>query len=140
MPQTADLLPTILDLAGVPQPEGLDGRSLLDERSASDPRVVFSSLRLDESRFEAASDGRWKLLVAPNSREEWLYDLEADPGEQQPRSPPYNGEWARARSRLGSALAEVSPPPEGRGAREKTPPPEIPENARRALEALGYLD
>jgi arylsulfatase A-like enzyme len=85
-----DLLPTVLDLAGIPLPVGIQGRSL---RSSADPeRLVFSEsfvdghlsqnhLRSDRGQ-RAVYQGPWKLISTVNGASE-LYDWRADPQETQ---------------------------------------------------------
>jgi arylsulfatase A-like enzyme len=84
-----DLLPTLLDLAGVPVPEGLelDGRSLrpLLEGNTTDwpDRTLFSHRfgnRVPEPTPGAVRTQRYRAV---NEGEGWqLYDMETDPGEQ----------------------------------------------------------
>ena len=86
-----DLVPTVLDYAGVPLPEdvALDGRSLrplLSDTTASWPdRTLFMSYPGEQGQREAApapypggmaTDGRYKMV---NGEE--LYHLAVDPGE-----------------------------------------------------------
>ena len=79
---TIDLLPTILELAGVPRPAGhlIDGVSfapVLLKQQAMAPRKLFWKTRKGE---KAVRDGKWKLLIANNQTS--LFDLSTDPGEQ----------------------------------------------------------
>jgi arylsulfatase A-like enzyme len=94
----ADVAPTLLELAGLPVPRGLDGRSLLPLASGAVPgrpvvaraegalpgRAAGPTLRLTSVRTEHAK----ALLVRdPRTRAvlvEELYDLVADPGETTP--------------------------------------------------------
>jgi membrane-anchored protein YejM (alkaline phosphatase superfamily) len=73
-----DTAPTVLDLLGVRAPDGYQGRSLLEARTSmalfcTDYSLGFLGLR----------DGRWKLIHELESGRSRLYDLEADPQEQQ---------------------------------------------------------
>ncbi len=87
-----DVMPTVLELAGVPLPEGVQGTSLaplLLRGEGETPRYVFmESGRAARSQLSVRR-GPWKLvhLRAPEDRE-WLgrnaielYDLSSDPGE-----------------------------------------------------------
>jgi arylsulfatase A-like enzyme len=58
-----DVLPTVLDCAGLPLPPGLDGRSLLRGR-ADRPRGggILSYLDLDGVQLQSVTEGRWKLV------------------------------------------------------------------------------
>jgi len=85
----ADLLPTLLDLAGVPVPEGLelDGQSLrplLEGDTASWPdRTLFSHRFLDREPQPAPGAVRTQRYRAVNEGDGWqLYDMEGDPGQQ----------------------------------------------------------
>lgn len=84
--QLVDLMPTIVDLAKAPLPDGVDGQSLtalLDGAERLAARVTYSEsmygrLHFGWSELRAITDGRYRYVSAP--REE-LYDLDADPGE-----------------------------------------------------------
>jgi arylsulfatase A-like enzyme len=90
-----DLPPTLLDAAGLPIPDTMEGRSilpLLDGEDADWPQEVF--IQISESQVgRALRTKRWKYSVfapeqdgwsQPNADryvEEYLYDLDADPYE-----------------------------------------------------------
>ena len=90
-----DLPPTLLDAAGIPVPEGMQGKSLLplvQKRTVSWPEEVF--VQISESQVgRAVRTRRWKYIVSapgkdPNQDagsdwyvEEALYDLACDPYE-----------------------------------------------------------
>jgi arylsulfatase A len=84
-----DLLPTLLDLAGVSVPEGLelDGQSLrplLEGGTAGWPdRTLFSHRFLDREPQPAPGAARTQRYRAVDEGEGWqLYDMEGDPGQQ----------------------------------------------------------
>jgi arylsulfatase A-like enzyme len=72
-----DLWPTIADVCGLPCEPYWQGRSLLGGAGPGERRVYFS-------RREQAGvrEGRFKYIWNHEIRQEWLFDLEADPGEQ----------------------------------------------------------
>lgn len=90
-----DLPPTLMEAAGIPVPDHVQGRSmmpLLSGRSEAWPEEVF--VQISESEVgRAVRTKRWKYgVVAPDKRpyedagsdryvEAYLYDLEADPYE-----------------------------------------------------------
>jgi len=143
-----DVLPTLLDLAGVAPPAGLDGQSLLPAmRGAVLPdRTLFA---------EATAPGRWRLpflreawnppLIAARSQHAKLlvhrptegeaappqrYDLEADALEHSPQ--PLAGED------LAKAQALVDGYLHGPAGHESSPAALDPE-LRERLEGLGYV-
>ncbi|MBA4386344.1 MAG: sulfatase [Verrucomicrobia bacterium] len=89
-----DLVPTILEAAGIPIPKSVDGRSML--RTFVDPAskpqetifMEFGRYEIDHDGFggfqpvRAAFDGRFKLVVNLLTTDE-LYDLNTDPGEMK---------------------------------------------------------
>jgi uncharacterized sulfatase len=89
-----DLVPTMLEAAGIAQPRLLEGRSLAPtlrdaNRSVNDQVFVeFGRYEVDHDGFggfqpiRAAFDGRYKLAVNLLSSDE-LYDLETDPDEMR---------------------------------------------------------
>lgn len=86
-----DLLPTILEAAGLAVPADVHGRSLLEifDADAAPWREHFVYLLPgfgEEGMDERALVGRrWKLVVdrAEGLEETWLYDLENDPDERR---------------------------------------------------------
>ncbi|GAA3520953.1 arylsulfatase [Actinocatenispora rupis] len=79
-----DVMPTLLDCAGLSTPDGLDGRSLLPlARGGGAP--VREYLHGEHVLFDEAqhwlTDGREKYLWFSGSGREQLFDLSADPHE-----------------------------------------------------------
>lgn len=154
-----DVMPTVLDAAGLPRPAGLDGYSLLPEIDGRPPaRGEREARRRRRLTPEVGPDGPavgfcegprhaaviapgWRLLAPlpglepspPHAIWPALYDLEADPGTLDPL--PATGDVAeRLRAALGRFAGEETGP-------RHTPPTagELDEGTRRQLEALGYL-
>jgi len=132
-----DLLPTLLELAGVAVPTGLQGRSfapqLLGARdSGGGDRVILSEL----GNVKAARRGSTKLVrtLRLGGGEE-AFDLVSDPGEQSRLvSPPWRAE-------LAEALARIPPDPR-KDEDEDVPVPETKPDQLLylQLQALGYFD
>ncbi|HSL85081.1 MAG TPA: tetratricopeptide repeat protein, partial [Thermoanaerobaculia bacterium] len=123
-----DLLPTILDAAGVPAPSGLPGRSLLGPPPEAPSTTYFEALTANLDRGWAPLRGvireGGKLISLPLPE---LYDLEEDPAEERNL---YDAERERAR-RLARHLPEESVwPPDRR---------EASAEELAALRSLGYL-
>ena len=85
----ADVAPTLLDLAGLPALEGIDGASLaprLRGEALPQRRGVFAESHLPRLEFgwsglrAIVSTDHRKLIDAPRPE---LFDLEADPGEER---------------------------------------------------------
>ena len=75
-----DLYPTLVEACGLPQPAGLDGRSLLPlvhEPDVRTGRAVVTTF--DEGNF-AVRDRRWRYLRYRDGSQE-LYDHQSDPNE-----------------------------------------------------------
>lgn len=68
--EAMDITPTVLGLAGVAVPAGLDGRSLL----SSEPRELFSSLRHNNLRHVALQQDSWKLIIDLESGDQQLFN------------------------------------------------------------------
>lgn len=104
-----DLLPTCCDLAGVPTPADLDGRSLLP--LLADPVAAWRSWQHGEHsdssgwQYLAASD-RLYIWESLNGRE-WLFDTAADPCELHNlvARPEHGAELDLWRGRLAELLA-----------------------------------
>jgi arylsulfatase A-like enzyme/Tfp pilus assembly protein PilF len=129
-----DVLPTLLDYAGLPGRPGIEGRSLrpaAEGREMSDAPAYAESL-YPEREFGWAPLYAWrtrdlKLIEAPRPE---LYDLAADAAETANRI----GEQAAAAERLRGPLQAARSRPAPPGAMAGVDP----ETAER-LGALGYL-
>lgn len=153
--QLLDVTPTVLDIAGLERPVGMQGRSLVRYASAGrehgDPESasvladrVFLAKREGElvqrrHRQRAIRIRDWKLVAAerrdssdPVRRYE-LFDLSADPAETV-------NLWA-ARPILGNALRQAMSMEAVLDSRVvfEAPLPEVDEDTKNRLRALGYL-
>ncbi len=134
-----DIVPTVLELAGLPVPEGVfDGRSLvpllrgesLPERRPAISEVDGSVVKRP-GRVRALRGPRYKLIESSIDGREELFDLADDPGEQRSLAAT-RGELARTlRAAAASAPRTAAP--------THAAPAMTPDDAlRERLRALGY--
>jgi choline-sulfatase len=128
-----DLLPTLLDYAGVPPRADLEGRSLrpaAEGREMSDAPAYAESLYPERefgwAPLHAWRTARHKFIEAPRPE---LYDLEADAGERTNKAAEEPARVEELRRILQSAVSRPAPS----AAAEVDP-----ETAER-LRALGYV-
>jgi arylsulfatase A-like enzyme len=83
-----DVMPTLLELAGVPEREGLDGVSLVPVLRGEN-REIRPWLHLEHApcygkaqAFHALTDGHFKYIWRPADGTEHLFDLDSDPREE----------------------------------------------------------
>jgi arylsulfatase A-like enzyme len=133
-----DVMPTILDLLGVPAPD-MQGVSLVDllngRRETLDLEAYAESeypRRLGCGPLRALRDGRFKLIDGPHPE---LYDLERDPFEQR-NIYDERRETAAAMTRRLRSFARADS-----AAREElsATPSRVPRRLTEALAALGYV-
>ena len=134
-----DVLPTVLDLCGLPRPAGVQGRSLapLLRSGAEDggaPPLYFESLYgMEEMGWAPLSgllSGSWKYIALPKPE---LYDLAADPLEKSNLYLQKNAQAKRLARELDDLLSRTVPA----GASAMRPQQTRADQAR--LRALGYL-
>jgi len=137
--RSVDVLPTVLDLLGVPAPAGIAGVSLASlmtgARKTLDlegyAEALYPLHHYGWSELRAWRAGRFKVIDAPRPE---LYDLDQDPGETvnlyAERRSVADTMIARLRTQERDAAASGA-------ARQGTP--EIDPEARARLAALGYV-
>jgi arylsulfatase A-like enzyme/Tfp pilus assembly protein PilF len=128
-----DVLPTLLDQAGLPVPEGLDGRSL---RPAAEGKPMVDAPVYAESVYAEREFGwaplfalrtsRYKLVEAPRPE---LYDLQADPAERTNRMEQDAARAEELRAALKAALARPA----------RAAAAQVDAVTAERLAALGYL-
>jgi arylsulfatase A-like enzyme len=117
-----DLPPTLLDAAGLPVPEGMQGRSILPRRIKDDPAEDDIFVQVSEDHVgRALRTRRWKYEVTAPDADGWnskdsqryvethLYDLDADPYELDDLAgrPGYDAVRAQLRERLMQRIVAV---------------------------------
>lgn len=117
--QSLDLVPSILELEGLPVPDGLDGRSLVPRASgavlAERPIVIegrgAKSIQIDHYRLVVREPIARRLRAGRQefTKEVELYDHARDPGERNDVARLYPDIVARLRKRLEAYRSEVAP-------------------------------
>src|SRR5690606_646761 len=81
-----DLMPTICALAGVPVPEGVEGRDISPLWTGAADRVRETVFLPYLNLMRAVRDPRWKLICYPQVNHRQLFDLWEDPHETRNRA------------------------------------------------------
>jgi len=76
-----DVMPTLLELAGVEPPTGVHGVSLLDENE--NRHHIFGSLQPHRSAIHAVRTREWQYVFHANGGQQELYDLRRDWDERE---------------------------------------------------------
>jgi arylsulfatase A-like enzyme/Flp pilus assembly protein TadD len=104
-----DIVPTVLDLLGVPPPDGLAGRSLAGPAGEVERGLYFEALSSSLNRGWAPLHGRieqrMKAIRLPVGE---LYDLRQDPSEVTNLAPSRPAELEQVLGRLPAAAFEPS--------------------------------
>ena len=138
---SVDVMPTILDLMGVPAPRDMVGVALFGPRRARRPgesRTCFAAGRADwraqNANLLALRDGPNKIIFDRIKDRHELYDLEVDPDETEDLSP---GDWSdatEATALLRKSLDALAEHPLVKS------PVALDDQAESALQALGYIE
>ena len=133
-----DVMPTVCEMAGIPVPAEVQGRSLVPSffsPGAASDRLAYSETFYPRyhygwSDLRSVQDGRFKLIIAPVPE---LYDLDLDPGEEK------NLVYLEKKVYEDlSARAEVLMEKSGHNALE-VDLQKVDEETREKLAALGYV-
>jgi len=90
-----DIAPTILDLSGITIPDQMQGSSLTSlMRGSEEPDNRAALLELGEV-LKALRSNSWKLLFNTRALQTIIFDLKADPGENDPIGLTDFSEWSR---------------------------------------------
>jgi arylsulfatase A-like enzyme/Tfp pilus assembly protein PilF len=134
-----DLLPTILDLVGLPAPENVQGRSLVPLIAGQDvawDRPVYSEslyplLHYGWAPLRALRADRFKFIDVPRPE---LYDLADDPGENRNLHDEQPGRADELEAELGQLRRRIE-----RDAPSPDSTPQMDERTLAQLRALGYV-
>jgi choline-sulfatase len=132
-----DLVPTVLETAGLPVSPAVQGESLLPllESGGSSDRDAYAETDYPRRAFGWSSLAAWRVerfLFVRAPRPE-LYDLPADPGEKKNLAE----EWATVAERIGARMGEFRRQTGGDADGGANPAPMDPALVER-LAALGY--
>lgn len=132
--RTIDVMPTILDLLGLPIPSGLDGSSLGPILSGADTeqRATVGEtnypLHFGWAPLRSLRKPGFKFIEAPRPE---VYDLLSDPKEVQNRYEPWDPFVQKAREALAKLRSKQTENPADAGA--------VPHTTMEELRALGYF-
>jgi arylsulfatase A-like enzyme len=137
-----DVMPTILDLLGLPlggEELGQSLRPLMEGRGRVDARPAYAVLIGGSINLEALRADAYKLVLNYKTKERALYDLANDPGESRPMTDPSAREFRAAMERYGSMRQALSSYRESIPQGESEAPP-LDAETRERLKSLGYFD
>lgn len=75
-----DIFPTLCDLVSLPQPQGLEGHSLIPQLKIADTKRDFPAISNHNPGNNSVRDEGWRYIRYVDGSEE-LYDLKTDPNE-----------------------------------------------------------
>jgi arylsulfatase A-like enzyme len=143
--ESIDIFPSLLDLADLPIPDGIDGRSRFpdpNDKVQTPTSRSYASVRLGPNHLVSVRDGRWKLIWDLKQDSKSLYDLD---GLRESRN------MAREASAKADSMTRLLTEYAGRNAErhrelhgENAPASiaieDLPPLERQLLEQLGYID
>jgi arylsulfatase A-like enzyme len=126
-----DVMPTLLALANVDAPEGIEGEDLLGPDATDE--ASFSAATKHREGVHAVRTERYKLIFDGKTGSVSLFDLEADPGEYRDIASEKAVEAQKLLALLSRHIEE------SRRFRLHPQNAIIPDEIRKRLESLGYL-
>lgn len=101
--EAVDLVPTLLDCAGIQRPPHLGGRSLRPLLSGAGTIEAHGAALTEDHNGKILRTDRYRYVFGQDGRD-MLFDLEEDPGEYEDRSE--DSAYAEIRSELRARLVE----------------------------------
>jgi choline-sulfatase len=137
--RNVDVLPTVLDLLGIPASDKFEGQSLVSLMTGARSglgleayaEAVYPRFHFGWSDLRTLRAGRYKYIEAPRPE---LYDLEKDPKESTNIYPQRRALGGQMRARLHSLEQRLSAT-----ASSARAPAEIDPDTRDRLASLGYV-
>jgi arylsulfatase A-like enzyme/Tfp pilus assembly protein PilF len=134
--RSVDVMPTALDLLGIPLADKVEGQSLVplmtgavrDLGLAAYAEAVYPRYHFGWSDLRSLTSGRFKFIDAPRPE---LYDLAQDPTETR--------NIYDERRALGDRMAAVIKAADPGGRADARPAVDVDSDARARLAALGYV-
>ncbi len=132
--RTTDILPTVRDVVGAPDPQRLDGESLKTYFGGTETtsRIAYGEtdypLRFGWAPLRSVRTEEHKFIEAPRPE---LYELRADPGELDNKYEPWNPQVQKSRELLADLRAKAPPAETSKGV--------VGQGTIDELKALGYL-
>jgi arylsulfatase A-like enzyme/Tfp pilus assembly protein PilF len=131
-----DIMPTVLEAAGIAVPKAVQGASLLPAARGQRLNLLalseswYPRYHYGWSELTAVRDGRYKLIAAPRRE---LYDLQNDPVEQTNLAPSNPQRVAALERAMREMTAATS------GASKPQTPQQVDPDVEERLRALGYV-
>jgi tetratricopeptide (TPR) repeat protein len=133
-----DVMPTILEMADIPRPSQVQGKSLVPLLFNPDARVdtyaytetFYPRFHFGWSELQSLQDGRYKLIMAPDPE---LYDLTEDPKERRNLATAQPAIYRDLKAKADSFIAKRSENA------HQIDLQKIDEETREKLAALGYI-
>lgn len=129
-----DVAPTCCDLAGATTPDEYHGRSVIDAASSgTDARIISETTMGDDCKL-ALRTREWKYIWNRDSNETELYDLIADPEEQEDVRAENEDIAMKLRDELRAHTEEL------RESNANLPDVRMDSETKKRLKNLGYLE
>jgi arylsulfatase len=145
--ELTDVAASILDVAGLPHPPAMEGRSLFARDATAERRVVSGEAAHTGQRFARSAGAKWITAWAPGvvslvpaqlreriDSDEQVFDVARDPGERHDLA--VAGAPEPADTVALQAIVEAAPVP---GTDNQKPAPALDAERERQLRELGYL-
>lgn len=136
-----DIMPTILDLAGIEHNLKIQGKSLMPiiKGEEKEDRIAFSDNLLQYEERKLIRTKKYSFIYFPDSQKKELYDLEKDSLEMNNVADEYPELCKKFRSKIISWQEDCKKLAETLGKKQRSSSSPLPKKAKERLKSLGYL-